>query len=136
MVYSKNNVTLKNNQKFILDLNSKEGDQNRVFLPHKEIFKSVKKNNKILIDDGKIVLNIEKVLSDQIITEVLVGGKISNRKGVNIPENFIKMSSLTEKDIRDLKFCLDLSLDYIALSFVQKAKDINDLKKYVGNKQG
>ncbi len=135
-VFRKSYIILKNNQRFVLDLNPKEGDQNRVFLPHKEIFKSVKKNNKILIDDGKIVLNIDKVLSDQIITEVLVGGKISNKKGVNIPETFIKMSSLTEKDIRDLKFCLDLSLDYIALSFVQKAKDINDLKKYVGNQTG
>ena len=135
-IFKKTNVILKNNQKFVLDLNPKEGDQNRVFLPHKEIFKSVKKNNKILIDDGKIILNIDKVLSDQIITEVLVGGKISNKKGVNIPETFVKMSSLTDKDIRDLKFCLDLSLDYIALSFVQKAKDINDLKKYVGNQTG
>ena len=135
-IFKKTYVILKNNQKFILDLNPKEGDQNRVFLPHKEIFKSVKKNNKILIDDGKIILNIDKVLSDQIITEVLVGGKISNKKGVNIPETFLKMSSLTEKDIKDLKFCLDLSLDYIALSFVQKAKDINDLKKYVGNQTG
>ena len=135
-IFKKTYVTLKNNQKFVLDLNPKEGDQNRVFLPHKEIFKSVKKNNKILIDDGKIILNIDKVLSDQIITEVLVGGKISNKKGVNIPETFVKMSSLTDKDIRDLKFCLDLSLDYIALSFVQKAKDINDLKKYVGNQTG
>ena len=135
-IFKKTYVILKNNQKFVLDLNPKEGDQNRVFLPHKEIFKSVKKNNKILIDDGKIILNINKVLSDQIITEVLVGGKISNRKGVNIPETFIKMSSLTEKDVKDLKFCLDLSLDYIALSFVQKAKDLNDLKKYVGNQTG
>ena len=135
-VFKKTYTILKNNQRFILDLNPKEGDQNRVFLPHKEIFKSVKKNNKILIDDGKIILNIDKVLSDQIITEVLVGGKISNKKGVNIPETFVKMSSLTEKDIIDLKFCLDLSLDYIALSFVQKAKDINDLKKYVGNQTG
>jgi len=135
-LFKKTYVILKNNQRFVLDLNPKEGDQNRVFLPHKEIFKSVKKNNKILIDDGKIILNIDKVLSDQIITEVLVGGKISNKKGVNIPETFVKMSSLTEKDIIDLKFCLDLSLDYIALSFVQKAKDINDLKKYVGNQTG
>ncbi len=135
-IFKKTYVILKNSQKFVLDLNPKEGDQNRVFLPHKEIFKSVKKNNKILIDDGKIILNIDKVLSDQIITEVLVGGKISNKKGVNIPETFVKMSSLTDKDIRDLKFCLDLSLDYIALSFVQKAKDINDLKKYVGNQTG
>ena len=135
-IFKKTNVILKNNQRFVLDLNPKEGDQNRVFLPHKEIFKSVKKNNKILIDDGKIILNIDKVLSDQIITEVLVGGKISNKKGVNIPETFLKMSSLTKKDIKDLKFCLDLSLDYIALSFVQKSKDINDLKKYVGNQTG
>ena len=135
-LFKKTYVILKNNQRFVLDLNPKEGDQNRVFLPHKEIFKSVKKNNKILIDDGKIILNIDKVLSDQIITEVLVGGKISNKKGVNIPETFLKMSSLTKKDIKDLKFCLDLSLDYIALSFVQKAKDINDLKKYVGNQTG
>ena len=135
-IFKKTYVILKNNQRFVLDLNPKEGDQNRVFLPHKEIFKSVKKNNKILIDDGKIILNIDKVLSDKIITEVLVGGKISNKKGVNIPETFVKMSSLTDKDIRDLKFCLDLSLDYIALSFVQKAKDINDLKKYVGNQTG
>ena len=135
-LFRKTFTVLKNNQRFILDLNSKEGDQNRVFLPHKEIFKSVKKNNKILIDDGKIILNINKIFSDQIITEVLVGGKISNRKGVNIPETFIKMSSLTEKDVKDLKFCLDLSLDYIALSFVQKAKDLNDLKKYVGSQTG
>ncbi len=135
-LFKKTYVILKNNQRFVLDLNPKEGDQNRVFLPHKEIFKSVKKNNKILIDDGKIILNIDKVLSDQIITEVLVGGKISNKKGVNIPETFLKMSSLTKKDIKDLKFCLDLSLDYIALSFVQKSKDINDLKKYVGNQTG
>ncbi len=135
-IFKKTYVILKNNQRFVLDLNPKEGDQNRVFLPHKEIFKSVKKNNKILIDDGKIILNIDKVLSDQIITEVLVGGKISNKKGVNIPETFVKMSSLTEKDLKDLKFCLDLSLDYIALSFVQKAKDINDLKKFVGDQTG
>ena len=75
-----------NNQRFKLDLNPKAGDENRVFLPHKEIFKSVKKNNRILIDDGKIILNIEKVNSDEIFTEVINGGKISNKKGLNIPQ--------------------------------------------------
>tara|TARA_B100000287_G_scaffold433933_1_gene496955 strand:+ start:2583 stop:3998 length:1416 start_codon:yes stop_codon:yes gene_type:complete len=135
-MFKKTYELLKNNQRFILDLSPKLGDCSRVFLPHKEIFKSVKKNNKILIDDGKIILNIEKVSSEQIITQVVNGGRISNRKGVNIPESFIKMSSLTPKDLTDLKLCLDLSLDYIALSFVQKAKDIVDLKKYVGNQTG
>ena len=124
---------LKNNQRFILDLNSKLGDEKRVLLPHPEIFKYVKKNNKILIDDGKILLNVESVSSTKISTEVINGGKISNKKGVNIPETFIKMSSLTNKDIKDLELCINLSLDYVALSFVQKSKDLHDLKKYTGD---
>ena len=74
--------------------------------------------------------------SEKITTEVLNGGKISNMKGVNIPDTLIKMSSLTKKDIKDLEFCLDLSLDYVALSFVQKAKDLIDLKKHIGSQTG
>ena len=88
-------VLLKNNQKFLLDLNEKLGDDSRILLPHPEIFKSVKKNNRILIDDGKIILNIQSVNSEQIVTEVINGGRISNKKGVNIPEVFVKVSSLS-----------------------------------------
>ncbi len=134
--FKNNSVVLRNGQKFILDLNPKPGDEKRVLLPHPEIFKSVKKNTQILIDDGKIILNIINANSSSITTEIINGGKISNMKGVNIPETFIKMSSLTKKDIKDLEFCLDLSLDYVALSFVQKAKDLTDLKKYIGDKTG
>lgn len=131
--FKNSSVFLKNNQNFVLDLNPLPGDEKRVFLPHPEIYKSVKKNTRVLIDDGKLILNITKVSSDKITTEVINGGRISNMKGVNIPESFIKMSSLTKKDIKDLEFCLDLSLDYVALSFVQKAKDLIDLKKHIGN---
>ena len=131
--FKNSSAFLKNNQKFELDLNPTPGDEKRVFLPHPEIYKSVKKNTRVLIDDGKLILNITKVSSEKITTEVINGGKISNMKGVNIPESFIKMSSLTKKDIKDLEFCLDLSLDYVALSFVQKAKDLIDLKKHIGN---
>ena len=134
--FKNSSVILKNNQKFILDLNPKPGDERRVLLPHPEIFKSVKKNTHILVDDGKIILNIIRSNSNSIITEVINGGRISNMKGVNIPETFIKMSSLTKKDIKDLEFCLDLSLDYVALSFVQKVKDLIDLKKYIGDQTG
>ena len=123
---------LKNNQKFILDLNPKLGDNSRVCLPHPEIYKSIKKNNTILIDDGKIHLNVSSVSPQKITTEVINGGRISNMKGVNIPESFIKVSSLTKKDIKDLDLCLSLSLDYVALSFVQKSEDIIRLKKLVG----
>ena len=134
--FTKTSVNLTNNQKFDLDLNPEPGNEKRVHLPHPEIFKSVKKNTRVLIDDGKIILNIINVNSEKISTEVINGGKISNMKGVNIPETFIKMSSLTKKDIKDLEFCLDLSLDYVALSFVQKAKDLIDLKKHIGNQTG
>ncbi len=134
--FKKKSITLVNNQKFELDLDSEPGNEKRVFLPHPEIFKSVKKNTKVLIDDGKILLNIIGVNSEKITTEVLNGGKISNMKGVNIPDTLIKMSSLTKKDIKDLEFCLDLSLDYVALSFVQKAKDLIDLKKHIGSQTG
>ena len=134
--FKKKSITLVNNQKFELDLDPEPGNEKRVFLPHPEIFKSVKKNTRVLIDDGKILLNIIGVNSEKITTEVLNGGKISNMKGVNIPDTLIKMSSLTKKDIKDLEFCLDLSLDYVALSFVQKAKDLIDLKKHIGSQTG
>ena len=129
-------VNLKNFEKFTLDLNPKMGNHQRVYLPHPEIFKSVKINNKILIDDGKIILNVVKVNSEKIETEVINGGKISNKKGVNIPETFVRMSSLTKKDLKDLQLCLDLGLDYIALSFVQKPKDILDLRRYINTQTG
>ena len=131
--FKNGSVLLKNSQKFSLDLNERLGDESRIFLPHPEIFKSVKKNNRILIDDGKIILNIQSVNSEQIITEVINGGRISNKKGVNIPEVFVKVSSLTKKDIKDLELCLNLSLDYVALSFVQKANDLLKLKKIIGD---
>ena len=130
--FSNSQVVLKNGQRFNLDLNNMPGNDNRVFLPHPEIFRSVKPQTNILIDDGKIQLSVNKVSSNQIETEVINGGKISNHKGVNIPKVFIKTSSLTEKDKKDLELCLDLSLDYIALSFIQKPQDIIMLKKIVG----
>ena len=130
--FSNSQVFLKTGQRFYLDLNNLPGNENRVFLPHPEIFKSVKQQTNILIDDGKIQLSVNKVNSNQIETEVINGGKISNHKGVNIPKVFIKTSSLTEKDKKDLELCLDLSLDYIALSFIQKPQDIIMLKKIVG----
>ena len=91
--FKNSSILLKKNQKFLLDLSPKLGNEKRVFLPHPEIFKSVKKNTKILIDDGKVTLNVNSVTSDKIVTEVINGGKISNMKGVNVPDTFLKMSA-------------------------------------------
>ncbi len=130
--FCKPSFFIKNNERFILDLDSDLGTEKRVCLPHPEIFSSVKLNSEILIDDGKIKLHVTKVNSEKIETEIVNGGKISNNKGVNIPKTLIKLSPLTKKDIKDLDLCLDLSLDYVALSFVQKVDDIKKLRKLVG----
>lgn len=134
--FSKSYFLLKENEKFTFDLNKELGDEKRVNLPHPEIFSSVKNNSQILVDDGKIKLYVTKVTSEKIETEIINGGKISNNKGVNIPETFIKLSPLTKKDFKDLELCLDLSVDYVALSFVQKAQDIIKLKKLTGDQMG
>ena len=122
--FQKSFENLKNNQKFTLDLENTLGDKKRVLLPHPEIFKSVKKNTRILIDDGKIILHINKVFSDKIITEVINGGKISNKKGVNFPDTFVKLSSLTPKDLKDLELCLNLSLDMLHFHLFRKPKTL------------
>ena len=127
---------LKEGERFILDLKSELGNEKRVFLPHPEIFKSVQHNTEILIDDGKIKLNVTKSNNEKIETEILTGGKISNNKGVNLPKTFVKLSPLTKKDFKDLELALDLSLDYVALSFVQKSKDLIKLRKIIKGQTG
>lgn len=121
-------------QLFSFDTQDKLGDQHRVRLPHPEIFAAIQVGHELLIDDGKLRLVTREVHIDRIVTEVTVGGKISDRKGVNLPGTLLPMSVLTEKDRRDLEFALELGMDWIALSFVQRAQDIHEIKALVGPK--
>ena len=121
-------------QRFSFDTQDKLGDQQRVRLPHPEIFAAIQVGHELLIDDGKLRLVTREVHADRIVTEVTVGGKISDRKGVNLPGTLLPMSVLTEKDRRDLEFALELGMDWIALSFVQRAQDIHEIKALVGPK--
>ena len=75
----------------------------------------------LLLNDGKIVLNVQKVTPKQITTKVVVGGELSDHKGVNVPDVILPINALTEKDKKDLKFALTANVDWICLSFVQKA---------------
>jgi len=127
-------ITLKTKQEFILDLDKTLGNEKRVNLPHKEIFQAVKKGDKLLLNDGKIILEVNKKDDSHIYTTVLVGGKLSDHKGVNLPNITLPISALTEKDITDLKFALKLGVDWISLSFVQKAQDVKDARKIIGKK--
>ena len=125
---------LKKGQKFTLDTSSKLGDNNRVTFPHAEIYDHLTPNTTLLINDGRIRLQVLEQNQNSLITEVLNDGVISNNKGVNIPDVILPIDSLTSKDKADLQKALEMSVDWVALSFVQQAEDINKLKKIVDGK--
>mgnify|MGYP001218119316 CR=1 FL=1 len=125
---------LKKGQKFTLDTSSKLGDNKRVTFPHAEIYDHLTPNTTLLINDGRIRLQVLEQNQDSLITEVLNDGVISNNKGVNIPDVILPIDSLTSKDKADLQKALEMNVDWVALSFVQQAEDIHKLKKIVDGK--
>ena len=107
-------------QRFTFDRQRKAGDTHRVLLPHPELFEAVGPGDRILIDDGKIRLKVVEADDKAIVTEVQVGGKVSDSKGVNVPDVVVPIPALTEKDRSDLEFALTQKADWVALSFVAK----------------
>ena len=122
-------VPLQVGQTFVLDDNPTPGDTKRVHLPHPEIIKSVEPGHRILIDDGRVQLRAEKVDADAITATVLAGTKISDRKGVSLPDTDLPVGALTEKDRRDLEAALATGVDWIALSFIQRPDDLAEVRK-------
>ena len=116
---NKHNNNLKKNEIFFLDFDKKIGDNKRAYLPHRIVFSSIKKNQIILIDDGKIHLKVLAVNKTQIKTKVLQGGILSSNKGINLPQTDLKSSSLTLKDKKLAQIAVENGADWIALSFVQ-----------------
>mgnify|MGYP001175913070 FL=1 len=127
-------IFLKHGKKFVFDLNPHPGNKHRGFLPHKEIFRKIKKGNRILVDDGKLTLIVTRKNSNYIETKVKFSGFISSNKGFNIPNVISGNGKLTNKDKEDLKLALKLGVDWIALSFVETAKDVINFKKIIKNK--
>ncbi|PRY75228.1 pyruvate kinase [Yoonia maritima] len=114
---------------FRLDLDDAEGDVNRVKLPHKEIFDALEPGAHLLVNDGKIKLRVKDCGRDFADCEVIVGGTISNRKGVNVPDVTLPVAALSEKDRKDLEFVCELGVDWLALSFVQRAADVEEARE-------
>ncbi len=127
-------VELKTGAKFTLDTQRKKGDARRVTLPHKEIYQAIRPEQVLLLDDGKIRLKVLENDGKSLVTEVLTGGKLSERKGVNVPDVVLPLSALTEKDRKDLAFALDQQVDWIALSFVQRPEDVAEARRLIGGK--
>jgi len=122
-------VMLPNGTSFVLDADPTPGDATRVELPHPEIFAAATPGHVLLLDDGKVRLVATDVTPKRITTRVEVGGKLSDRKGVSLPDTTIPFSALTPKDLSDLEAALDAGIDWVALSFIQRPEDIAEAKK-------
>ena len=107
------------------------GDRHAVSVDYPKLARDLRKGDRVLIDDGAIELRVSRVDGRDLVTEVVHGGMLAERKGVNVPGVALRLSSLTAKDKRDLDFALEQGVDYVALSFVQTAKDVLDLKKLI-----
>jgi len=114
---------------FRMDLNPAPGDANRVQLPHPEIFAALEEGSSLLVNDGKIRLTVKKCGPDFADCTVDVGGTISNRKGVNVPDVVLPLAALSEKDRKDLEFACTIGVDWLALSFVQRAEDVLEARE-------
>ena len=132
--FAGDSTILKPGQTFTLDANSDAGDGKRVHLPHPEILSSLEPGHTVLIDDGKLRLRVKEVKRDKAVTTVEVAGKISNRKGVNLPDTIVPVAAMTDKDRSDLEAALDAGVDWVALSFVQRPEDIAEVRKVTQGK--
>ncbi len=124
-------IRLKKGDRFTLDRSSEPGDRTRAPLPHPQIFDSAEPGHQILIDDGRVKLQIDTVSKDEINCTVLAGGAVTDKKGVNLPDAVLDIPAMTEKDERDLDAALHLGIDWVALSFVQRVEDVTHAKRIV-----
>ena len=127
--FAANPATLTKGDTFALDADPAPGDATRVHLPHPEIFAVIEPGHTLLLDDGKVRLLTLEANSERILTRVEVGGKLTDRKGISLPDTTIPFSALTPKDRSDLEAGLDAGVDWVALSFIQRPEDIAEAKK-------
>lgn len=134
--FAKGAETLAPGQTFVLDDNPEPGDATRVHLPHPEILRSVEPGHRLLIDDGKLALRAEKTDGKSIVCTVISGTKISDKKGVSLPDTDLPVGALTDKDRKDLEAVLEANVDWIALSFIQRPDDLAEVRKVARGRAG
>ena len=132
--FSAGRVHLATGQAFRLDLNATPGNAQRVNLPHPEIIEAAGIGSTLLLDDGKLRLRVTRKTGDALETEVVVGGPLSDRKGVNVPDVVLPIPALTAKDREDLEFAVSHGANFIGLSFVQRPEDVVEAKSLIGGR--
>jgi pyruvate kinase len=131
-IFKDGKAVIRHGSHFTLDRNPEPGDETRVCLPHPELFAVLHKGQRLLIDDGKLRLRVIRSDDEAILCSAEVGGVISDRKGINVPDAVIPVAAMTEKDRRDLAFAVDQGADWIALSFVQRPEDLAEARRLMG----
>jgi len=132
--FAQGRVNVEAGQVFVLDRDPSPGDAHRVCLPHPELFEVIGAGQSLLIDDGKVRLQVDASDGARILTRVVNSGVLSDRKGVNVPDAVLPIPALTAKDRRDLDFALDMGADWIALSFVQRPEDVLEARALVAGR--
>ncbi len=134
--FAEKKVKLVAGNNFRLDLDATPGDAKRAPLPHPEVFAALEPGTELLLDDGNIRLVVDSCGKDYAVTKIMAGGDLSDRKGVNVPNAVLPVSPLTTKDRSDLAFALNMNVDWIALSFVQRPEDVAEARKLIAGRAG
>lgn len=133
-VFENGFVDIEKGHRIRLDSDTAPGNAQRVHLPHPEIIEALQVNSEVLLDDGKVHLRVVAKGADWVDTEVIAGKRLMDRKGVNLPDVILNVSPLTPKDRRDLEAALEMGVDWIALSFVQRPDDVAEARKLIGDR--
>jgi pyruvate kinase len=134
--FAEKEVKINAGETFVFDTNPEPGNATRVYLPHPEIFAGAKNGDSLLLNDGRLRVEITNAQPMRLETKIIFGGILSNRKGVNLPDTELDIPALTEKDRADLEAAASLGVDWIALSFVQRAEDVAEAQKLVKGRAG
>lgn len=128
-------VQLKAGENITITTEEIVGDEKRVSINYKAFPKEVKVGDKIMVDDGKKVFEISEISGEEVVCKILVGGDTKGKRGVNLPDSELSVSSLTEKDMKDLEFGITNDVDFIALSFVRNPEDISNLRQILKDRK-
>ncbi len=132
--FADGSISLTPGQRLRFDLDPAPGDATRVQLPHPEVLKVLEPGRMLLLDDGKVRLRVEEASPTHAVASVLVGDRLSDNKGVNLPDTVLPIRALTPKDLSDLEQAVNLGVDWIALSFVQRPEDLMEARKAIGGR--
>lgn len=129
--FENGSITLKRNEKVIVTCTNGTGQEGLIISQYKQLYKDVKKGERILLDDGNMECRVESIEGKEVVCKVIYGGELKNNKGLNLPDSVVSVSSFTAKDKKDVQLAMELEADFVALSFVRSAKDVEGLKRYM-----